>query len=230
MLFPHRGLKEIHTGRDFERLINFSDAVVAVAITVLVLAIVDISPREGEANVWEIISDNSGQIFTFFFTFLVVGIMWLAHNRVLNQLRGFDGLTFWLNLFWLAGIAFLPWPSSMYGEQFGWGDASTLEHGGGTGVLYWGTLALISTLAFLIAWHARHTPALLEPKAREALAESGGLGQFRGLVFALLFALIALVSTFSQELASWMPFLLIPASIFVRSSSPLNDVVEHTDS
>lgn len=230
VLFPHRGLKEIHTGRDFERLINFSDAVVAVAITVLVLAIVDIQPTEGESTVWKIIADNSGQIFTFFFTFLVVGIMWLAHNRVLNQLRGFDGLTFWLNLLWLAGIAFLPWPSSMYGEEFGWGNADTFEHSGGTSVLYWGTLAVISTLAFLIAWHARHTPALLEPKARAALSEAGDRGQYRGLVFAGLFFLIALVSAYSQELASWMPFLLIPASVLMRSPSALNDLVENSDS
>ncbi len=117
------------------------------------LAIVDIQPREGEANVWEITSDNSGQIFTFFFTFLVVGVMWLAHN-----------------------------------------------------------------------------PALLEPKAPEALVDSGGWGQFRGLVVAGIFTLIALVSAFSQGLASWMPFLLIPASIMMRSPSALNDVVEHTES
>ena len=222
VLFPHRGLREIHTGRDFERLINFSDAVVAVAITVLVLAIVDIRPTSGESNVWQIMSDNSGQIFTFFFTFLVVGIMWLAHNRVLNQLRGFDGLTFWLNLLWLAGIAFLPWPSSMYGEEFTWGDGQQVEHGGGSGVLYWGTLGVVCLFAFFIAWHARHTPELLEPKA-------GGLGQYRGLVFAVLFFAIAAVSSFSSSLAGWMAFLIIPASIFVRSSSALNDVVQDPD-
>ncbi|MDO8731872.1 MAG: TMEM175 family protein [Actinomycetota bacterium] len=231
MLLPHRGLKEIHTGRDFERLINFSDAVVAVAITVLVLAIVDIRPRDTESSVWQLISDNAGQIFTFFFTFLVVGMMWLAHNRVVNQLRGFDGLTFWLNLFWLAGIAFLPWPSSLYGEGFAWGSVqSATEHGGGTGSLYWGTLAVISGLAFLISWHARHTPELLEPKAREAIAQSNDRGQYRGLVFCVLFLAIGLVSTYSQEIAGYMAFLIIPASIFVRSHSPLNDIMENTDS
>ncbi len=230
VLLPHRGLKEIHTGRDFERLINFSDAVVAVAITVLVLAIVDIRPVEGESNVWQIIGDNGGQLFTFFFTFLVVGMMWLAHNRIVNQLRGFDGMTFWLNLLWLAGIAFLPWPSSMYGEGFAWGDQSPVEHGGGSGVLYWGTLAFISLLGFLIAWYARRTPALLEPKAREAMAESHNRGQYRGLVLAALFVLIGLASAISSNIAGWMALLIIPASAFMRSPSVLNDVVENPDS
>jgi len=224
----HRGRKQIHTGRDFERLINFSDAVVAVAITVLVLAIVDIRPVGGESTVWRLISDNGGQIFTFFFTFIVVGIMWLAHNRVLNQLRGFDGVTFWLNLFWLAGIAFLPWPSSLYGESFAWGGDDTV-HGGGSGFLYWGTLAVISILAFLISWHARHSPNLLEPKARAAL-DPADRGQFRGLVFAAIFLLIALVSIYSTGIAAYMPFLLIPASFLVRDRSGLDDVVEDADS
>ena len=231
MALPHRGLKEIHTGRDFERLISFSDGVVAVAITVLVLAIVDIQPTADEATTWQLLSDNSGQIFTFFFTFLVVGIMWLAHNRVLNQLRGFDGLTFWLNLFWLAGICFLPWPSSLYGESFAWGgDSNEATHGGGSGVLYWSTLALVSGLAFVMAWHAQHSPGLLEPKVREAKLRAGGAAHYRGLVFAVIFLMIAVVSAFSQAIASYLPILLIPASIFARSSSPLNDVVEDADS
>lgn len=230
VLLPHRGLKEIHTGRDFERLINFSDAVVAVAITVLVLAIVDIQPNSDESTVWEIISDNSGQIFTFFFTFLVVGITWLSHNRVLNQLRGFDGLTFWLNLLWLASIAFLPWPSSMYGESISWGNGDAMEQGGGSAVLYWGTLAVISLLGFLIAWHARQTPSLLEPKALQALDGKPDRGLYRGLVFAALFIAIALVSAISSDVASWLPFLIIPASVVMRSPSALNDVVENSDS
>lgn len=215
--------RDIHTGRDFERLINFSDAVVAVAITVLVLAIVDIRPAPTDTSIWTTISDNAGQLYTFLFTFLVVGIMWLAHNRVLNQLRGFDGMIFWLNLFWLAGIAFLPWPSAMYGEGFMTSGEPRIA---GLGLLYWMTLAFISIVGWLIAWHAQRVPELLEPtRAHRALPPSS-IGHYRGLVFAALFIVIGVATTIADALASWLPLLIIPVSMAFARVRRSDDVVE----
>ena len=107
---------EIKDGRSFDRLINFSDAIVAVAITVLVLPIAGLSIERGEATVWEVLGDHRGEIITFFFTFFVVSVMWLTHNRAMNELRGYDGTIFWLNTSWLSIIAFLPVTSALYGD------------------------------------------------------------------------------------------------------------------
>ncbi|MFA7323016.1 MAG: TMEM175 family protein [Candidatus Nanopelagicales bacterium] len=219
---------DIHTGRDFERLINFSDAVVAVAITVLVLAIVDIRPLPSDRSIWDTIADNSGQLITFLFTFLVVGVMWLAHNRVLNQLQGFDSRIFWLNLLWLAGIAFLPWPSAMYGEDFIAPDGTPLK---GVGLFYWLTLAFISLLGWLIARHAQRVPELLEPSRAHLQHSPGTIAHYRGLVFALFFVVIGVATTLAQEIASWMPLLIIPLTVlFGRVARPSDDVVEQPHS
>jgi uncharacterized membrane protein len=107
----------LHSGRAFDRLINFSDAVVAVAVTVLVLPIADITLSRGGDSVWEVLSNHAGEIITFFFTFYVVSIMWLTHNRFMNQLRGYDGVIFWLNTAWLSIIAFLPVTSALYSDS-----------------------------------------------------------------------------------------------------------------
>ena len=219
--------RDIHTGRDFERLINFSDAVVAVAITVLGLAIVDIRPSPTQTSIWSTISANAGQLYTFLFTFMVVGIMWLAHNRVLNQLRGFDGMIFWLNLFWLAGIAFLPWPSAMYGEGFMTADGGPLT---GVGLLYWLTLAFISVVGWLIAWHAQQVPELIEPERAHQAFPTTSIGHYRGLVFAALFIVIGVASMIAEQLASWLPLLIIPVSMAFGRARRSDDVVEEPNS
>lgn len=78
------------TGRAFDRLVNFTDAVVAVAITLLLLSVVDIRGTADEQTVWAVIADNAPQVVAFIFTSLVVAAMWLVHNRLFNGLRGFD--------------------------------------------------------------------------------------------------------------------------------------------
>lgn len=195
------------SGRAFDRLVNFTDAVVAVAITLLVLSIVDIRGTSKEQTVWQIVSDHGNEITTFLFTFVVVAVMWQVHNRVFNRLHGYDPVVFWLNLAWLVGIAFLPWPSALYGEGIGvnagqWSGGQGL---GGAGMLYWGTLAWLSLMAGLIAWHVRAHPELVDPGADLDLRHP-----LRGLVFAAAFVVLGVASLFAPGLSQWLPFLLIP--------------------
>lgn len=199
-------------GRSFDRLVNFSDAIVAVAITVLVLPIADLAISRAEKTVWQVLSDNSGQVITFFFTFAVVGIMWSIHNKIFNQLFAFDTAIFWLNLAWLASIAFLPVTSNLYGTadiqgNHGWSGGVDL---GGSGLLYWGSLALVSFWGTLIAWHVRRHPELIDPDlGPPSLSVTTWRTRFRGAIYTGYFALIGLVSLISPVAAAYLPFGLI---------------------
>ena len=95
----------VRTGRSLDRLLNFADAVVAVAITLLALTLVDIEgPRDGQSML-DVLQANLGQIQAFVITFFVVGLMWNVRNRIVNHLAAYDSATFWLILLWLLGAS-----------------------------------------------------------------------------------------------------------------------------
>jgi uncharacterized membrane protein len=203
----------ISTGRSFDRLISLSDAVVAVAITLNILPLIELRPEDGE-SVWSVLKEDGGQIGSFVFTFLIVGVMWTAHNRILNRMRGYDSSIFWLNLFWLLLIVLLPWPTALYGgtihflESPGEGDTS------GMAMFYWGTLAVISALGALMGLRCRMRPALLvDPSTSRQTA-----GQFRGWAFSACFLLIGLVSLISGTISHYLPLGLILLAVLLRES------------
>ncbi len=204
------GPQAVTTGRSFDRLVNFTDAIVAVAITLLVLSLVDIRGSSDEPTVWKTIYDHSSEVIAFVLTFFVVAVMWRVHNRVFNDLRGYDTTIYRLNLLWLLGIVLLPWPSALYGEGFTgtqveWSGGQGL---GGAGMFYWGTMAWISLMSTLISRHVRSHPELLEPDAVRAFRHP-----LRGVSFTVLSLLMGVTSLFAPILASWMLLLLIPLSI-----------------
>lgn len=218
-------LAGIETGRSFDRLVNFTDAVVAIAITVLVLPLTEIvRPADGQ-TVWGLIAEHAGQVSAFGFTFFVVALMWGVHNRVVNRMIGYDAVIFWLNIAWVGAIAFLPWPAALYGSATGIAARDRIvwvagEGLGGIGLLYWGTLAVISVLGSAMGHHARRHPELLEPDTASAWAEVDGLGQYRGYLFGAYFLLTGVVSMFAPVIASWMPLGIIGLSIAVRPVEP----------
>lgn len=203
----------VRSGRPFDRLVNFTDAIVAVAITVLVLPIVELRPKAGETTVWQVIGDNTGQLVTFAFTFVVVAFMWRVHNRIFSRLAGYDDVIFWLNLMWLMLIALLPWSSSMYGTGMDGfrvaADASNWFSGGeglgGTGLLYWFNLGLISLIGGLIVVHARRYPQLIDSDAPRIFKNSP-LVNTRGFIFAVYMFAIGVTTVVAPIIAVWMPF------------------------
>jgi uncharacterized membrane protein len=199
------------TGRAVDRLINFSDAVVAVAVTVLVLPLVDIPGPTGDDTVWTVIGEHASEIWTFLFTFYVVAVMWLAHNRILNSIRRYDPFIFWVNTSWLVSIVLLPWVSAMYGEADS-GRASV-------GLLYWGTMAVVSLLGSLLALHLRRHPMLLNESAPVLSAADQRRASLRGPVMGVFFLLIGLVSLVAPAAASWLPLGIIPLSIWLRPAA-----------
>lgn len=191
--------------RTVSRFVSFTDGVVAVAITLLALPLVQTLPKPGQTAL-DVVADNTGPLLAFLFTFAVVAIMWSAHNRILNGMRDYDGAIFWLNTAWLALIVLLPWVSDMYGdsEVFGNDDGAP-----GAGLLYWSALSLLSLIGWLMGWHLGRRPDLLVE------SETAG-GAPRGLIFAGFFLIIGIASVLAPPLGAWLPLGIIPLSIWLR--------------
>ena len=207
----------MRSGRSLDRLINFSDAVVAVAITLLALQLVDIpGPQDGQ-TMWDVIKANWGQIQTFVLTFLVVAVMWSVHNRIVNHLIAYDSALFWLIMLWLLGFVFLPWPSRLFESTPFSSDLAQAGELVGPAMMYWLTLAYISFIGAATARHMTRHPELIAPKDRpywDAVQRSRA--RWRGSAYTSVFLLAAVASYFLFYLGNYVLLLLIPISLILK--------------
>lgn len=204
---------ELSSRRAFDRLVNFADAVVAIAITLLVLPLISIpGPSDGQ-TVWTVINDNLGSIIAFVIAFYIVASLWVAHNRIMNQLRAYDGFVCWINIFWLAGIAFMPWAAAMYGQRESWYSGG--EGFGGVGLLFFGTLATLSIITSILANHVERHQYLIDPDQLNTWRQRFHVGRVRGLIFAGFFLAIAALSLVTPQIALYLPILIAPLGVLL---------------
>jgi uncharacterized membrane protein len=103
-----------------ERLILFSDAVFAIAITLLVIEM-KIPHLEGDINdtsLGHALLHLVPVFFGFILSFFIIGIYWTVHHRIFGQVVDYDGKLLWLNLFFLFSIVLMPFTSALYGEYY----------------------------------------------------------------------------------------------------------------
>ncbi len=167
--------------RDVTRLVNLSDAVVAIAATLLVLPLVDQIDAMPGASVTEMLGDAGQQFGAFVLSFAVVGRFWLVHHSVFNGVREMTGTLFWLNLVWLIGIVFLPYPTELIGVV---GSDDVWAP-----VVYITTLAVVSLAG--LAMHAviARTPGIRKPGAAQSHDLVPGLVTVAEMLVALVLAL-----------------------------------------
>jgi uncharacterized membrane protein len=107
-----------------ERIVFFSDAVFAIAITLLVLElkIPDVHVRSNE-ELNQVILSAFPHFFSFVLSFVVIGIYWVSHHRLFNYVIAYNQRLLWLNLFFLFFIICMPFSSEVYGIYAGLSSA-----------------------------------------------------------------------------------------------------------
>ena len=103
-----------HDESQLERLTFFSDAVFAIAMTLLVIevrlpAIDSFSDRGLGSALLELYPHYIG----FISSFLVIGRFWISHHQLFGLLDGTSDRLLWANLFFLFAIAFMPFPTAV---------------------------------------------------------------------------------------------------------------------
>lgn len=106
-------------GLDYERIVFFSDAVFAIAITLLILEIKVPELEQvanGETSLGQEIWDNRRAIQSFLTSFIVLGFYWRAHHQIFRFVHRFNGNLIWINLVFLLSIIWLPYPTAILGR------------------------------------------------------------------------------------------------------------------
>jgi uncharacterized membrane protein len=136
-----------------ERLVFFSDAVVAIALTLLVLPLAEAVPEAvgQQMTSLEVITENQWQIYSFLLSFIVIARLWISHHRVFAQVTSYNTPLVVANLCWLLTIVVLPFPTEMVGA-FGEDRFTTL--------FYIGTMLASSICQLAIILIIRGNPEL----------------------------------------------------------------------
>jgi uncharacterized membrane protein len=102
---------------EFGRFLSFTDGVVAIALTLLVLGIEVPSPEPGKPDpqIFDILSDLWPQIFAFLLSFVIIGIYWIQHHRFVAQLRSIDFAMMVWNFVFLLLIVLMPLLAQLMG-------------------------------------------------------------------------------------------------------------------
>jgi uncharacterized membrane protein len=108
------------TDHALERLVLFSDAVFAIAITLLVIEIrVPEGLRgQGDAAYWRALAELAPSFLGYGISFAVIGAFWLGHHRAFMLARRYSPRVIGWNMGLLATIAFIPFVTAFYSHYF----------------------------------------------------------------------------------------------------------------
>lgn len=110
--------RRANAGPDLDRTMFFSDAVFAIAMTLLA---VDIRvPQVPDGQLGPAVAAQLPEFGAYVLSFVVTAAYWLSHHRLFRLLKGFTGRLQQLNLVLLLFVALLGYATDMlsfYGDQ-----------------------------------------------------------------------------------------------------------------
>jgi TMEM175 potassium channel family protein len=159
------------------RLEAFSDGVFAIAITLLVINLLEI---HGDlAHHWP-------DYAAFAFSFLTIGVMWVNHHHLMDQFSSADRVLLFLNLLLLMGVVFLPFPTALIGEDI-------RNEGAKAAAIAYGCTGIYLSIFFSVFWHYGRLH-VLRPDADPKVVSGITRSYLPGMPLYLTGTLIAIAS------------------------------------
>jgi uncharacterized membrane protein len=182
---------------EFARVVAFSDGVIAIAITLLVLTL-DV-PDVVNGDLAEALGDQWRQYLAFVLSFALIGRFWIVHHRAFTLLERFDGTLMVLNLCFLALIVVMPFATTLVADY---------EDDPVCIVVYALTVGLASLITWLMIRYSLRSGHVREHLRPFAVAATSWRGLLPTIAF-LVSAPIALLSS-AAAFAIWL-LALVPA-------------------
>lgn len=109
-----------HKDLQLERIVFFSDAVFAIAITLLIIEIKvpHLEHAAPDRDFWISLLNMLPKFLGFFFSFFVIGAYWIGHHRIYGYIVRWNYGLVWRNVFFLMAIAFIPFSTAFMSEYY----------------------------------------------------------------------------------------------------------------
>jgi uncharacterized membrane protein len=180
-----------------ERLVVFTDAVAAIAITLLILPLMEsVSSEAGEESFGGFVHDHHGEFGAFVLSFAVIFRLWWAHHQLFRHITRLDNMVVRFSLIWTFAVVLLPIPTALI---------TAYKPSAGSVALYGGALCVASGSLMMLGWYGRRHPELAgdaTPVPREQVLASA-------TAFGIELVATAIGSVFAPQINFWA-FLLMP--------------------
>jgi uncharacterized membrane protein len=184
-----------------ERLILFSDAVFAIAITLLVIEIKipEIHEKPVTDNaVLHKLAELIPKFVGFLVSFLLIGQYWIVHHRMFSFVINFTDRLIWLNILFLFAIALMPFSTGFYSEYVLRGVVTPV-------IFYTANIALLGLANFLMWRYLSNQKNNLTENLTPALAKYFSL---RALTVPTIFVIFSFVYLYNPKIAFFIPILI----------------------
>ncbi len=118
-MVKHEGEKKYERAFGLERLVFFSDAVFAIAITLMAIELIpphELEPNTSESLLQALLADWP-HFFAFVLSFWIIAVYWTAHHRYFRYIIRYDDGLIARNLLLLFFVVLVPFTTLMLGEQ-----------------------------------------------------------------------------------------------------------------
>jgi uncharacterized membrane protein len=197
--------RERETDGARDRIVNLSDGIFAIAITLLVLDIKvpdipeNLVPSELPAALVSLWPNYLG----YFLSFVGIAVFWTIHHSIFRPIRCYDRTLLYLTFLFLMVVAFVPFATALLGE---YGDHQLPV------AVYAATLAVGRLLLTAIHWHSTRIERLLDEPQDSATMR---FFLIRGITIPAIFLLSIAISFFSVSATIWTWFDMIAVDAFV---------------
>ncbi|MDY7558935.1 TMEM175 family protein [Cryobacterium sp. 10C3] len=141
--------------RGLDRLIFFTDAIAAIAITLLILPLADLVPlTPTDVLPGDFLLDHLSELLAFLLSFAVIARLWIAHHSLFEHVSAYSPALRNLSLLWAFTIVVLPLPTAMVAH---WSNDSIVVG------FYIGTMFVSSLLLTSMTILTHRAAALQEP-------------------------------------------------------------------
>ena len=205
------------------RLEAFTDGVIAVIITIMVL---ELKPPHG--STFAALLDHWPIFVSYVLSFVYVGIYWNNHHHLLHAVEHVNGKVMWANLFFLFWLSLFPFTTSWLNESWLGEARPALEH---LPPVPWVPAALYGFVLLMtsLSWIPLSRSLIACNGGREgtlAQALGGEWGNWKAIASPIIY-LVAIVLAYFVPIVSCGLYAVVAAIWFIPDRKIENKVIEN---